>query len=262
MYGGAALTWISPKASLSVRLSAAYTCSKDVSNCPPIILHFLLFSPRPMRTYHSAGGRKCSLVQGVQGLKTRKLLGSGIGRRRAQSTTASDRSGGTSSESQSRAGNCGGAGARCCQRRSHGAHRGSGEGGGGSHHDSTEAKVDRRGEVRVEVNWRSGMNVMLGERVKKPKKEESKGREQKEKDMKLQLKAVETKQSRHSESVCRVHPARYRHDGHYTLAVGAQCGIDVRYGMHLTRIINLPGISTSFLFLGIKLRIRDVQVCS
>ena len=80
--------------------------------------------------------------------------------------------------------------------------------------------------------------------------------------MKLQLKAVETKQSRHSESVCRVHPARYRHDGHYTLAVGAQCGIDVRYGMHLTRIINLPGVSTSLLFLGIKLRIRDVQVCS
>ena len=106
---------------------------------------FFSFSPCPMRTYHSAGGRKCSLVQGVQGLKTRKLLGSGIGRRRAQSTTASDRSGGTSSESQSRAGNCGGAGARCCQRRSHGAHRGSGGGGGGSHHDSTEAKVDRRG---------------------------------------------------------------------------------------------------------------------
>lgn len=42
--GGAALTWISPKASLSVRLSAAYTCSKDVSNCPPIVLLFL-FSP-------------------------------------------------------------------------------------------------------------------------------------------------------------------------------------------------------------------------
>ena len=85
------------------------------------------------------------------------------------------------------------------------------------------------------------MNVMLGERVKKPKKEESKGREQKEKEMKLQLKAVETKQSRHSESVCRVHPARYRHDGHYTLAVGAQCGIDVRYGMRLSRIIHFPG---------------------
>lgn len=39
--------------------------------------------------------------------------------------------------------------------------------------------------------------------------------------MKLQLKEIQTKQSRHSESVCRVHPARYRHDGDYTLAVGA-----------------------------------------
>lgn len=42
-------------------------------------------------------------------------------------------------------------------------------------------KVDRRGEVRVEVNWRSGMNVMLGERVKKPKKKNQEAGEQKEK---------------------------------------------------------------------------------
>ena len=148
MYGGAALTWISPKASLSVRLSAAYTRSKRTSAialqpCFSFLLSPLF--PRPMRTYHSAGGSKCSLAgQGVQGLKTRELLETGIG---AQSTTASDRSGGASSESQSRAGNCGGTGARCRQRRSHGAHRGSGGGGGGSHYDSTEAYVDREGFV-------------------------------------------------------------------------------------------------------------------
>ena len=40
----AALTWISPKASLSVRLSAAYTRSKDVSNCPPTFLFFSFIS--------------------------------------------------------------------------------------------------------------------------------------------------------------------------------------------------------------------------
>ena len=152
----AALTWISPKASLSVRLSAAYTRSKRTSAialqpCFSFLLSPLF--PRPMRTYHSAGGSKCSLAgQRVQGLKTRELLESAIGRRRAQSTTASDRSGGTSSESQSRAGNCGGAGARGRQRRSHGAHRGSGGGGGGgSHHDSTEASVDRRGSCRGSI---------------------------------------------------------------------------------------------------------------
>ena len=155
MYGGAALTWISPKASLSVRLSAAYTRSKRTSAialqpCFSFLLSPLF--PRPMRTYHSAGGSKCSLAgQRVQGLKTRELLESAIGRRRAQSTTASDRSGGTSSESQSRAGNCGGAGARGRQRSSHGAHRGSGGGGGGSHHDSTEASVGRRGSCRGQL---------------------------------------------------------------------------------------------------------------
>ena len=55
------------------------------------------------------------------------------------------------------------------------------------------------------------------------------------------VKEIQTKQSRHSESVCRVHPARYRHDGDYTLAVGAPRGIAVRYGMPLVRIIHFPG---------------------
>ena len=83
------------------------------------------------------------------------------------------------------------------------------------------------------------MNVMLDERVKKPKKKNQ--RQNKGEEMKLQLKEIQTKQSRHSESVCRVHPARYRHDGDYTLAVGEQGGIDVRYGMRLSRIIHFPG---------------------
>ena len=88
--------------------------------------------------------------------------------------------------------------------------------------------------------------------------------------MKLQLKEIQTKQSRHSESVCRVHPARYRHDGDYTLAVRAQRGIAVRYGMQLARIIHFPGYQlpllrwkcyyhgpSSWLFLQVKLRARE-----